>query len=185
MGNHSSASGYLSTSTPKPLPDLPLALPLRAPPPPNSDSSDVCPLSFSRWCAAARSDARPMAAKSFARDTPFDAATPSNAPDFTSASSTLRLTLRPSTRLQKSNSDRNGPPSSRAALITSTAPSPTPLTAPSPKRITLCFRASFLPSSLPLFLTGSALRDTTVKSVSDSLMSGRCTVEPHARAPRR
>ena len=41
---------------------------------------------------------------------PFCAAAPSNAPAFTSASTTLRFTLRPSTRLQKSNSVRKGPP---------------------------------------------------------------------------
>ena len=77
-----------------------------------------------------------MAPNMRARVTPFCWARPSKAPAFTSASITLRFTLRPSTRLQKSNSDRNGPPCSRATLITSTAPSPTPFTAPRPKRIT-------------------------------------------------
>ena len=101
---------------------------------------------------------------------PFCAATPSNAPAFTSASTTLRFTLRPSTRLQKSNSVRNGPPCSRATLTTSTAPSPTPLTAPRPKRIT--------------FLAAAVLAHvlTTEKSVSDSLTSGRSTAMPFAFA---
>ena len=80
---------------------------------------------------------------------------PSNAPALTSASITLRFTLRPSTRLQKSNSDRNGPPCSRAALMTSTAPSPTPFTAPSPNRITFF-----------CFVPFSPLASTTLKSVS-------------------
>ena len=93
----------------------------------------------SRARAAPRRRARcatSIAANRRARVTPFCAARPSNAPALTSASTTLRFTLRPSTRLQKSNSDRNGPPCSRATLTTSTAPSPTPLTAPRPKRIT-------------------------------------------------
>ena len=78
-----------------------------------------------------------MALNIRARLTPFCWPRPSKAPAFTSASTTLRFTLRPSTRLQKSNIDSSGPPCSRAALITSTAPSPTPFTAPRPNRITL------------------------------------------------
>ena len=59
--------------------------------------------------------------------------------------------MRPSTRSQKSHIEANGPPSSRARLIASTAEKPTPLTASSPKRI--------LPSM-------------TMNSWSDSLTSG-------------
>ena len=87
-----------------------------APPPPNSDSRLVWPLSRSRCASAARSVAMSIAQKKRARETPLFCATPSNAPALTSASSTLRLTLRPSTRLQKSKIERNGPPSSRAIL---------------------------------------------------------------------
>jgi hypothetical protein len=46
---------------------------------------------------------------------------PSNAPHFTSASIAFLLTARQSTRAQKSHSEVNGPPSSRARLIASTA----------------------------------------------------------------
>ena len=52
-----------------------------------------------------------------------------------SASSTLRLASRRSIRVQKSVSERNGPPSARAAMIDSIAPWPTFLTASSPNRI--------------------------------------------------
>ena len=44
-----------------------------------------------------------------------------NAPHLTSASIARLLTARGSTRAQKSQIDWNGPPSSRAALIASTA----------------------------------------------------------------
>ena len=58
-----------------------------------------------------------------------------SAPTLASDSSTLRLASRTSTREQKSVSDRNSPPLSRASMIDSIAPSPTFLTASSPKRI--------------------------------------------------
>ena len=51
-----------------------------------------------------------MARNILARLTFLTAAMPSNAPALTSASMTLRFTLRVSTRSQKSVSDRNGPP---------------------------------------------------------------------------
>src|SRR5450631_3990443 len=76
-----------------------------------------------------------MARKSLERLTFFTSAMPSKAPALTSASSTLRLTLRMSTRTQKSTSDVKGPAATRAARITSTAPSPTPFTAAKPKRM--------------------------------------------------
>jgi hypothetical protein len=57
------------------------------------------------------------------------------APHFTSASSTRLLTVRRSTRLHRSSSEVNGPFFSRSATMVSTAPSPTFLTAASPKRI--------------------------------------------------
>jgi hypothetical protein len=44
-----------------------------------------------------------------------------NAPHLIRASIDLRFTVRQSTRSQKSHSDVNGPPSSRARLIASTA----------------------------------------------------------------
>ena len=44
-----------------------------------------------------------------------------NAPHLMSASIAFLLTARGSTRAQKSHSEPNGPPSSRAALIASTA----------------------------------------------------------------
>ena len=75
----------------------------------------------------------------------------SKAPHLISASIELLFTVRESTRSQKSHSDVNGPPSSRAPLIFSTAAKPTPFTASSPKRM--------LPS-------------TTTNSWSDSLTSG-------------
>ena len=78
------------------------------PGPANSASRLVWPLSRSRCASAARSDATAIAPNMRERVTPFSAATPSNAPALTSASMTLRFTLRPSTRLQKSNSVRNG-----------------------------------------------------------------------------
>ena len=59
----------------------------------------------------------------------------SKQPDFTSASMTRRLLSRRSTREQKSVSDLNGPSPRRASRTDATAPSPTPLTAPRPKRI--------------------------------------------------
>ena len=100
--------------------------------------------------------------------TSFCSARPSNAPALTSASSTLRFTLRPSTRSQKSNSDRERAALlARASRMASTAPSPTPLTAPRPKRI---------PSAVP------SSRASTVKSMSDSLTSGGSTAMPIARA---
>ena len=74
-----------------------------------------------------------------------------NAPHLISASIERLLTVRQSTRSQKSHSEVNGPPSSRARLIASTAAKPTPFTASSPKRM--------LPS-------------TTMNSWSDSLTSG-------------
>ena len=49
-----------------------------------------------------------------------------NAPHLISASIDFLLTVRPSTRSQKSHSDVNGPPSSRARLIASTARSRRP-----------------------------------------------------------
>ena len=58
-----------------------------------------------------------------------------NAPHLMSASIARLLTARGSTRVQKSHSDENSPPSSRAALIASTAAKPTPFTASSPKRM--------------------------------------------------
>jgi hypothetical protein len=74
--------------------------------------------------------------------------------------------------------------------MTSTAPSPTPFTAPRPKRMTFvaaAFSADLL-ALLPLltfagpsaFAVASTL--TTEKSVSDSLMSGRNTAMPFAFA---
>ena len=57
------------------------------------------------------------------------------APHLTSASMTRLLTVRRSTRPQKSSSDLNGPFFSRSATTASTAPSPTFLTAASPKRM--------------------------------------------------
>ena len=75
----------------------------------------------------------------------------SKAPHLISASIDFLFTVRQSTRAQKSHSDVNRPPSSRARLIASTAAWPTPLTALSPKRM--------LPS-------------TTTKRWSDSLTSG-------------
>jgi hypothetical protein len=100
--------------------------------------------------------ARSAAAASRARPRPA----PSNAPLLMSASTTLRFTLRESTRSQKSKSSVNGF-SARAARIDSSALSPTPFTPPSPKRI---FPA------------------TTEKSTSDSFTSGRSTAMPIARA---
>ena len=57
----------------------------------------------------------------------------SKAPAVTSASTTFRLILRVSMRAQKSNRPANG--LVRAARMGSMAFSPTPLIAPSPKRI--------------------------------------------------
>ena len=57
------------------------------------------------------------------------------APHLISASIARLLTARGSTRAQKSQIDSNSPPSSRAALIASTAAKPTPLTASRPKRM--------------------------------------------------
>ena len=67
------------------------------------------------------------------------------------------FTARQSTRSQKSQIEVNGPPSSRASMIVSTAASPTFLTASSPKRI---------------------LPRRTTKSWSDSLTSGGSTSMP-------
>ena len=58
-----------------------------------------------------------------------------SAPTLISASRTLRLARRRSIRVQKSVSERNSPPSSRAAMIDSIAPWPTFLTASRPNRI--------------------------------------------------
>ena len=74
-----------------------------------------------------------------------------NAPHLISASIDFLLTVRASTRSQKSHSELNGPPSSRARLIASTAAKPTPFTASRPNRM--------LPS-------------TTTNSWSESLTSG-------------
>ncbi len=52
-----------------------------------------------------------------------------------SASIAFLFTARASTRAQKSHSEVKLPPSSRAALIASTAAKPTPLTASRPKRM--------------------------------------------------
>ena len=82
---------------------------------------------------------------------------PGSAPHLTSDSSARLLTTEESTRSVKSQSDSNGPPSSRALMIVRQASSPTPLTALSPKRI--------LPS-------------TTAKSICDSLTSGGSTSIP-------
>jgi hypothetical protein len=59
----------------------------------------------------------------------------SSAPARMRLSSARLLTTPPSTRRQKSQIERNGPPSARAAQIAATAFSPTPLTALSPNRI--------------------------------------------------
>ena len=64
-----------------------------------------------------------------------DVRTPACAPTLMSASSTFRFASRRSMRVQKSVSERNGPPSARAAMIDSIAPWPTFLTASSPNRI--------------------------------------------------
>jgi len=84
----------------------------------------------------------------------------SNAPAFTSASMTFRLALRESTRSQKSKRSLKGR-SLRASRMASMAPSPTPLMAPSPKRI--------FPSTAP-------------KARSDRFASGGSTSCPAARA---
>jgi hypothetical protein len=81
----------------------------------------------------------------------------SSAPQRMSDSIAFLLTARQSTRSQKSHSDVNGPPSSRARMIASTAAAPTFLTASSPKRM--------LPSE-------------TTKSCPDWLTSGGSTSMP-------
>jgi hypothetical protein len=83
---------------------------------------------------------------------PFrDAPLKPKAPHLISASIAFLLTARGSTRAQKSHSELNGPPCSRARLIACTAWCPTPLTASRPKRM---------------------LPPTTTNSWSDSLTSG-------------
>ncbi len=59
----------------------------------------------------------------------------SRAPARTRLSSARLLTWAWSTRRQKSQSDSNGPPASRAEMMAATAFSPTPLVAVRPKRI--------------------------------------------------
>jgi len=81
----------------------------------------------------------------------------SRAPQRTRDSIAFLFTERQSTRSQKSHSDVNGPPSSRAAMIASTAAAPTFLTASSPKRM---------------------LPPATLKSWPDSLTSGGSTSIP-------
>ena len=93
-------------------------------------NSDVWPLIRSRCvaCAARTASSRPSR---------ICCGWPNalSAPTLASASSTLRLHRRRSIRVQKSVSDVNGPPSSRAAMIDSMALSPTFLTASRPNRI--------------------------------------------------
>src|SRR3954449_359602 len=81
----------------------------------------------------------------------------SKAPHLTSDSIAFLLTRLQSTRSQKSQIEVIGPPSSRAAMIASTAAAPTFLTASSPKRM--------LPS-------------TTTKSWPDWFTSGGSTEMP-------
>ena len=91
---------------------------------------DVWPVIRSRWVAWAAPIASSSPSSSWAA-CPIE----SSAPTLISASSTLRLHSRRSMRVQKSVSERNGPPSSRAAMINSMAPWPTFLTASRPNRI--------------------------------------------------
>ena len=93
-------------------------------------NSEVWPVIRSRWVAWAAPIASSSPSRSWAA-CPIE----SSAPTLISASSTLRLHRRRSIRVQKSVSERNGPPSSRAAMIDSMAPWPTFLTASRPKRI--------------------------------------------------
>ncbi len=109
------------------------AAPLPFEPPPKSSESKIEPWPISRscWafcpapCACSSTISMPL------RVAPVEP----NAPHLISASIDFLLTVRQSTRAQKSHSDSNGPPSSRAALIASTAEKPTPLTASRPKRM--------------------------------------------------
>jgi len=65
-----------------------------------------------------------------------------------SASIAFLLTARTSTRRQKSHSEANGPPSSRAPTIASTAAEPTFLTASRPKRMLLSWTSKLWLDSL-------------------------------------
>ena len=78
-----------------------------------------CPGRSGRRAAASARRPGPARARSSMplRDAPVEP----NAPHFTSASIAFLLTARGSTRAQKSHSDVNGPPLSRAALMASTA----------------------------------------------------------------
>ena len=89
------------------------------------------PLARSACALAPAAKAASMPSKSCQRGVPSK----SNAPLFTSASQTFLLIRRESTRDAKSKRLLNGPPSPRAWRIASTAASPTPFTAPRPKRI--------------------------------------------------
>jgi hypothetical protein len=81
----------------------------------------------------------------------------SSAPHFTSDSSARLFTSCGSTRSQKSQMDVKCPPSSRAAIIERTAPSPTFFTAFRPKRI---------------------FSSTTAKSCAEEFTSGGSTSSP-------
>ncbi len=119
----------------------------------NMPNSEFCPRSFSSLERCAESAVESSCSNSDRRDNP----TKSNEPDLISASSTFLLQARRSTSSQNCSSDGNRPIFCRASRTDSTALSPTPFTAPSPKRM-------FFP--------------TTVKNMFDSFTSGGITSMP-------
>ena len=135
----------------------------------DSPNNSCCPRSRFRCrrlpCSSAPSTAARSCAERRRRPAPLPLAAsspqrPSNAPALTRLSRTRLLTSRRSTSSHRRFSDVSRPDSRRAASIDSTAPSPTFLIAPSPKRT---------PAGV------------TVNAHSLSLTSGGRTVTPRSR----